>query len=472
MNGVVEKNIQTVKRKKTKKYQKSITTWKYVFAATFILIVNLLLGIVLSHNSGEAVKNLISSKMLDITNTAADMIDGDVLRNITPEDAGTPEYEEIMRVLTHFQENIDLEYIYCIQDKGNKNFVFGLDPTPVDPGEFGSPVVYTDALFSASRGKAAADLEPYSDAWGSFYSAYSPVFDSNGKVAGIIAVDFDRSWYDSYVNSFFLATLLIVGVSLSVGISLVIMFTGNTRKRISRINSQLGGLADNFTRLMTEVRNLSGSKDDPAEEEKEDTYTAQDDIEAIQHRIIVLQDELYSLLASVRHQAFTDSMTGVRNKSAYIERENELNQKIKKGSAAFTIIIFDVNGLKKVNDSLGHAYGDMLLKDTADILISVYGSERVYRVGGDEFIAVINSLSEDEIQTAISRFDYHVAAENAKEKPYGQTFAVSRGYAIFRPGLDADYQDVFRRADHMMYQDKAAYYRAHGDRRRRQEGSE
>lgn len=470
MNGVINKNKQTV-RKKPEKRRKSITTWKYVFAATLMMLVNILLGLFLSEKSGEAMKTLISARMLDITNTAADMIDGDILKNITPEDAGTPEYEEIMEVLTHFQDNIELKYIYCIQDKGNKNFVFGIDPTPVDPGEFGAPVVFTEALFSASRGKAAADMVSYSDEWGSFYSAYSPVFDSEGNVAGIIAVDFDKTWYDSYVNRFLWTTVLIVTVSLAVGVALVIMFTSNTRKRISRVNSQLGGLADNFTRLMTEVRNMSGSGDDPSVFETEDNYTAQDDIEAIQHRIIILQDELYSLLASVRHQAFTDSMTGVRNKSAYIEREREISLRIKKGSAAFTVVIFDVNGLKKVNDSLGHAYGDMLLKDAADILIAVYGSDRVYRVGGDEFIAIINSLSEDEIQTSISRFDYHIAAENAKEKPYGQTFAVSRGYAIFRPGIDSDYQDVFRRADHMMYQDKAAYYRTHGDRRRRQEGS-
>ena len=46
-------------------------------------------------------------------------------------------------------------------------------------------LVYTDALYEASKGYAAADNKQYEDAWGTFYSAYSPVFDSDGKVAGI-----------------------------------------------------------------------------------------------------------------------------------------------------------------------------------------------------------------------------------------------------------------------------------------------
>ena len=60
----------------------------------------------------------------------------------------------------------------------DKEFVFSVDPTIEDPGEFGSPVMYTDALYKAANGTAAIDEEPYSDAWGKIYSAYSPVFDS------------------------------------------------------------------------------------------------------------------------------------------------------------------------------------------------------------------------------------------------------------------------------------------------------
>ncbi|MBR3316575.1 MAG: diguanylate cyclase, partial [Atopobiaceae bacterium] len=138
----------------------------------------------------------MQTRMLDISNTAAAMIDGDALKSVSPADEGTDKYESIMRTLRYFQDNIDLKYIYCIRDMGDGKFTFGLDPTVEDPGEFGSPIVYTDALYEASQGHPAADNVHYEDAWGAFYSAYSPVFDSEGKVAGIIAVDFSAEWYN------------------------------------------------------------------------------------------------------------------------------------------------------------------------------------------------------------------------------------------------------------------------------------
>lgn len=174
----------------------------------FLLVVTISLGSLLVRQSKASIITLMQTRMLDIANTAAAMIDGDVLAHISPEDQGTDGYETIMKTLTYFQDNIDLKYIYHIRDMGDGTFSFGLDPTVDDPGEFGSPIVYTDALYKASKGTAAADEVPYHDAWGSFYSAYSPVLDSQGKVAGIIAVDFSAEWYNQQ-----LATLTSITVS-------------------------------------------------------------------------------------------------------------------------------------------------------------------------------------------------------------------------------------------------------------------
>ena len=66
-------------------------------------------------------KTLINNRMLDISKSAADMINGDVLERLQKEDKGTPEYQQINDFLAVFQRNIDLKYIYCIRDLGNKN---------------------------------------------------------------------------------------------------------------------------------------------------------------------------------------------------------------------------------------------------------------------------------------------------------------------------------------------------------------
>ncbi|MBO4853133.1 MAG: hypothetical protein J5477_05845 [Schwartzia sp.] len=210
---------------------KATHTLHLIILITALLVAaNLLLGYVLAVQSKAAMKTLIDSRMLDIVNTAAHMLNGDDLRALKAEDKGTPKYKKINDTLAVFQENIDLKYIYCIQPLGDKQFAFSVDPTLDDPGEFGDPIVYTDALYQASLGTPAADAEPYSDHWGRFYSAYCPVFDSGGKVAGIVAVDFSADWYEEQIAQQTRSIALCVLASLIMCLSLGYLVAKRTRQ--------------------------------------------------------------------------------------------------------------------------------------------------------------------------------------------------------------------------------------------------
>ena len=151
-------------------------------------------------NSRLGIKKSIQPRMLDIANCAAGSINGDILGALKAEDADTPEYRQIYNTLDVFCKNVELEYVYAIRDEGNGKFTFTVDPDPVDPGEFGEEVKYTEALAAAARGTAALDETPYTDAWGTFYSAYSPVRDSSGRIAGIIAADFSSQWFEAQLS--------------------------------------------------------------------------------------------------------------------------------------------------------------------------------------------------------------------------------------------------------------------------------
>ena len=230
-------------------------SFRYVFLMAFLILVNVALDIMLTVWSSNAMKDLIASRMLDITNTAADMIDGDELRDLTPDDKDSPAYNSVMNVLTHFRDNIELKYIYCIRDKGNKEFVFGLDPTVEDPAEFGSPVVHTDALYNASLGIPSVDSDSYQDAWGTFYSAYSPVFASDGSVAGIIAVDFSKDWYDNQMSAQTHTILFVNILSLVISESMILFMARNDKKR-RKAADLLGATADIYL-LMYEANLLN-----------------------------------------------------------------------------------------------------------------------------------------------------------------------------------------------------------------------
>ena len=95
-------------------------------------------------------------------------------------------------------------------------------------------------------------------------------------------------------------------------------------------------------------------------------------------------------LAIVRERANRDPLTGVKSKHAYVEAEAQYNAAIAQGAQKpFAIAFCDVNGLKTVNDTLGHAAGDELIRSAAMEICNVFDHSPVYRYGGDEFVAIL-----------------------------------------------------------------------------------
>ena len=265
-----------------------------ILMSVLLLAVNLIVGHILINHSRSAMKTLINNRMLDISKSAADMINGDVLERLKKEDKDTPEYQQINDFLAVFQRNIDLKYIYCIRDLGNKNFVFSVDPAP-DPGEFGTPVVYTDALYKASLGESAVDENPYSDSWGRFYSAYSPIFNSKKKVAGIVAVDFAASWYEDQIANQTRVIYFSSLISVFLAIIVVIITTSKFRKQIGIINSDIKDVMDDIKDLTHKIN--------PNAEIKQIEFKSSDGVLELSQHIAQIKDELHRYIQNLHTQA-------------------------------------------------------------------------------------------------------------------------------------------------------------------------
>ena len=221
-----------------------------------IVVANITLGAVLYVNSRAVMKTLVDGRMLDISNTAASMLDGDDLEKLQSGDVDSPEYRRIFHTLGHFRDSIELNYIYCIRDTGVSGpgrFVFTVDPTVADPAPFGAPVVFTKALEAASQGTPAVDDVPYKDDWGQFYSAYSPVFNSRGQVAGIVAVVFASELHDQWIAS--QPALIVVSSvsSLMVALLLILIATILFRKRVDAVTAELSEIAGDVDEITEEI---------------------------------------------------------------------------------------------------------------------------------------------------------------------------------------------------------------------------
>lgn len=173
-----------------------LSTKIIIMVECILLVSSILFCSVSIYRSRVGIRKAIQQRMLDIANCAAGSVSGEVMKNFTEDQVGSVAYNNVYDTLTIFRDNVELEYVYCIKEDTPGNFIFIMDTDPVSPASYGDSVEYTEALAQAGRGTASVDEVPYTDQWGSFYSAYSPVFDSTGKVVGIVVADFSSEWFD------------------------------------------------------------------------------------------------------------------------------------------------------------------------------------------------------------------------------------------------------------------------------------
>ena len=164
------------------------------------------------------------------------------------------------------------------------------------------------------------------------------------------------------------------------------------------------------------------------------------------------QSELEELSDLRWKYAYTDEPTGLGNRRAFSEKLTELDEN--RNKAEFTIWIFDINGLKEINDKGGHAAGDELIRSAAECIALGIGSrEKVYRIGGDEFAAIDEeNLPWDEISARIE-----LECSNWQGQLI-DSVSISYGYAASAENPELSVFDIEKKADHNMYDNKNNYY--------------
>ncbi|MCR5331380.1 MAG: diguanylate cyclase [Lachnospiraceae bacterium] len=165
---------------------------------------------------------------------------------------------------------------------------------------------------------------------------------------------------------------------------------------------------------------------------------------------LVRQEQEYQKrLSLAENQAHIDALTGVRNKHAYLDEEEKLDSMINEGNDIdFAIVIFDVNDLKKVNDSQGHQAGDQYIRDACKLICDTFKRSPVFRVGGDEFAVVAQGEDYAVIDELIDR-----VANHNKEASENGGIVIACGMSRFEKEDDC-VAKVFERADRKMYEGK------------------
>ncbi|MBR0368500.1 MAG: EAL domain-containing protein [Clostridia bacterium] len=163
------------------------------------------------------------------------------------------------------------------------------------------------------------------------------------------------------------------------------------------------------------------------------------------------EKEHLAALSMANQLARRDELTGTKNKTAYHETEKELKRLIDEGGDPFGIVVCDINGLKHVNDTEGHKAGDDFIKSACRLVCRVFHHSPVFRIGGDEFVAVLRGQDFASRESLVAGLRRQVE-ENIR---IGEGPVIASGLAEFQPNSDRSVEDVFNRADNQMYEEKA-----------------
>ena len=148
--------------------------------------------------------------------------------------------------------------------------------------------------------------------------------------------------------------------------------------------------------------------------------------------------------------AYTDPLTGVKNKHAYVELEENVDILIRnKEIKEFALFLFDLNDLKLINDTYGHEMGDKYIIKSCNIIQSIFQDVDLYRFGGDEFIAFLKDGVYKNRYKMLEQFNQAVEKNIGKNEPI-----IAVGFSDFVPNKDNTLRSVFARADERMYSRK------------------
>ena len=173
---------------------------------------------------------------------------------------------------------------------------------------------------------------------------------------------------------------------------------------------------------------------------------------SIIHTFVVIEARIEGSrqLGMVMTVAYKDPLTSVRNVNSYTEFKESIEVNIRNGKIReFAVVVFDLNDLKYVNDNLGHEAGDKYIKDGCTLICKTFTHSPVFRIGGDEFAAFLTNEDYNNRDELIYEFNSQV-----EDNLTNGGAVVSAGISVYDAEKDSGYDEVFARADVLMYDRK------------------
>ncbi|WP_408072126.1 diguanylate cyclase [Butyrivibrio sp. JL13D10] len=174
-----------------------------------------------------------------------------------------------------------------------------------------------------------------------------------------------------------------------------------------------------------------------------------DEVGDLTHAMEKMVHHLKHHIDDLNSLAYHDSLTGVKNKTAYDDAASKLD--MQKGEKEYGIVVFDANNLKRINDTYGHERGNIYLQNACRLTCRIFKGSPVFRIGGDEFVVILQGDDYDNCYKLLRDFDVEAERHNLETENEWEKINIAKGMVKYDPETDSNVESVFKRADARMY---------------------
>ena len=293
--------------------------------------------------------------------------------------------------------------------------------------------------------------------WGRDYTGAVPILDSAGEPVAVLAVDIDISFINRMIARY---TAINIAVISLLGAGFIAVFLLWSRRNITLPIRRLEQSAVGFAHHSHGQRDVDALVFDPPR------MTQDNEIKSLSDAVVKMTQDMRDYVTdiinaeqkarSLRELANRDSLTGVRNKTAYDHDIRIVNAGLTVGISRVGLAVVDLNYLKRINDTYGHDKGNVLLVQLCRVICTIFSRSPVYRIGGDEFVIILKGLDYQNYDSLYQRFQGQM--ERFRCDPTlreWERVSAAIGAAFYDPVQDNDMESVFKRADQNMYEAKS-----------------